>query len=251
MRHSFYTLFVLILFVLPSKAQIGEYRSEFAIGCGGGMVLSKVGFIPEVPQNMRKGVMGGISFRYTCEKYFSSICAIAAEANIAQLGWKESILTRDNAPVINSVTGLPEEYERAITYLQVPVFARLGWGRERKGFQFFFQAGPQIGFCLGEKTTSNFEIGARNTAQRTSQIFEQDTMSVERNFDYGIAAGLGLEFSHPKVGHFLLEGRYYYGLGDMYDNSKRGKFGRSANQTLMIKLTYLFDLVRTKNSQIK
>lgn len=251
MRHSFYTLFVLILFVLPSKAQIGEYRSEFAIGCGGGMVLSKVGFIPEVPQNMRKGVMGGISFRYTCEKYFSSICAIAAEANIAQLGWKESILTRDKAPVINSVTGLPEEYERAITYLQVPVFARLGWGRERKGFQFFFQAGPQIGFCLGEKTTSNFEIGARNTAQRTSQIFEQDTMSVERNFDYGIAAGLGLEFSHPKVGHFLLEGRYYYGLGDIFRNSKRDFFGRSNYTCIVVKLTYLFDFKKTNNPKIK
>ena len=72
----------------------------------------------------------------------------------------------------------------------------------------------------------------------------------DRKFDYGIAAGLGLEFSSP-IGHLLLQGRYYYGLGDMYDNSKRGDFGRSANQTIQIKMAYLFDLVRTKGDNIK
>ena len=43
-----------------------------------------------------------------------------------------------------------------------------------------------------------------------------------------------------------LGGRYYYGLGDVYDNSKKGYFGRSANQAIMVKLTYLYDLVKTK-----
>jgi hypothetical protein len=93
--------------------------------------------------------------------------------------------------------------------------------------------------------------GKSTLNKRSSSVVAQDTMAVEKKFDYGIAGGIGLEFSHRKLGHFMIEGRYYYGLGDMYDNSKRGKFGRSANQTLMIKLTYLFDLVRTKNSQIK
>jgi hypothetical protein len=72
----------------------------------------------------------------------------------------------------------------------------------------------------------------------------------DNKVDYGIAAGWGLEFSSP-IGHILLQGRYYFGLGDLYDNSKRGDFGRSANQTLMVKMTYLFDIVRTKGDNIK
>ena len=73
---------------------------------------------------------------------------------------------------------------------------------------------------------------------------------IDNRFDYGIAAGLGMELS-TKVGHFLLEGRYYYGLGDIYDNSKRGYFSRSAHGAIMVKLNYLFDIVRTKNDNIK
>jgi hypothetical protein len=53
------------------------------------------------------------------------------------------------------------------------------------------------------------------------------------------------------VGHFILEGRYYYGLGDIYGNSKSDYFGRSNFGQIVIKMTYLFDLIRTKNDKIK
>ncbi|MBQ8097674.1 MAG: PorT family protein [Prevotella sp.] len=247
---------VCCLWYTPARAQIGEHRSELAIGAGGGYVMTTIGFMPEVPQLQHPGVMGGLAVRYTSEKYFSSICAIVAELNYAQLGWKEDILTPQDEPVINKVTGLPEEYERDLTYLQIPVFARLGWGRERKGFQAFFQAGPQMGIYLNEKTKTNFNFDDRTPVYtdgtgRTSSVVAQDTMAVERKFDYGIAAGLGLEYSHPRLGHFLLEGRYYYGLGDIYGNSKRDYFGRSNFGTIYVKLTYLFDLAKTNNPKIK
>ena len=235
----------------PLMAQVGQYRSELALGAGGGVVLSNVGFMPKVPQTMHNGMTAGLTLRYTCEKYFSSICAVVAEMNYAQVGWKEDILTPEDVPVVNKVTGLTEQYQRDMTYLQIPVFARLGWGRERRGFQAFFQVGPQVGIFLNEKTKMNFDLAQRNAAQRTSQIIAQDTMGVEHKFDYGIAGGAGLEFSHPKVGHFLLEGRYYYGLGDIYGNSKKDFFGRSNLSNIVIKLTYLFDLKKTNNSKIK
>lgn len=240
----------IILSAQELRAQIGAYRSELAVGASGGYVLSTIGFLPEVPQKQHTGILGGVAVRYTCEKYFSSICAITAELNYAQLGWKENILDRDDQPVVNPVSGLTEEYERTIDYLQLPIFARLGWGRERRGLQFFFQAGPQFGFCLGERTNTNFNVRYRSN-KRVSNVVAQDTMSVERRFDYGITAGLGLEFSHRRVGHFLLEGRYYYGLGDIFRNSKRDYFGRSNYANIVIKLTYLFDIVKTNNPDIK
>ena len=117
-----------------ASAQIGDHRSEFAVGVNGGYLLSRVGFTPSVPQYQHKGLTGGLTVRYTSEKYFNSICAIVGELNIAQVGWKEKILTPQDEPVINAVTGMAESYQRDMTYLQIPVFARLGWGRERSGF---------------------------------------------------------------------------------------------------------------------
>ena len=235
-----------------AKAQVGEYRTDFAVGVNGGYMLSKVSFTPDVPQNMLGGMTAGLTFRYNCEKYFKSLCAIVAEVNIAQTGWKEKIEGMENQPLYYADD--PDNalhYERKITYLQIPIFARLGWGRERKGLQGFFQVGPQIAFMLSEKTTTNLVPGYAPTEARASNIVNQETMPVEKKFDYGIAGGAGIEFSMPKVGHFLLEGRYYYGLGNIFGNSKSDYFGKSNFGQIVIKATYLFDIVKTKNDKIK
>ena len=249
MKHTLLTL--LLLLTLAARAQVGDHRNDLAVGISGGYVMSTVGFMPKVPQTQYGGITGGVTLRYTCEKYFNSICAIVGELNYSQVGWKEEILTPDDLPVVNPVTDVAEAYRRHLTYLQVPVFARLGWGRERRGLQFFFQVGPQLGMFLTESTDRNFPWDAMNRADRTSPVVAQDTMAVERNVDYGITGALGLELSLPRVGHFLLEGRYYYGLGDIYGNSKRDYFGRSNISSIIVKLTYLFDIVRTKNTKIK
>ena len=122
----------------------------------------------------------------------------------------------------------------------------MAWGREQKGVNFFVQAGPQVGLYLNESTSTNFNLEQRNTEDRANNIVAQDTMAVEKKIDYGIAAGLGLEYSIPKVGHFMLEGRYYYGLGDIFRNTKRDYFGKSNIGNIIIKLTYLFDITKTK-----
>ena len=86
---SIYTL--LTLFPLMANAQVGEYRTDLAIGVNGGYMMNRISFQPEVPQSNMGGMTGGLTIRYTCEKYFSSICAITAEVNYGQMGWKENI----------------------------------------------------------------------------------------------------------------------------------------------------------------
>lgn len=243
---------VLLLFILTgAKAQIGSHRNDMSIGFNGGYVLSTVGFNPKVNQNQHGGLTGGFTFKYVCEKYFNTVCSVQAEVNYAQIGWKERILDINDQPVINSVTGLAEEYSRTINYIQIPVFAHLAWGREVKGMQFFFQAGPQMGIYMSESTKTNFDFDKRNTTDRVSDIVAQDTMAVEKKLDYGIAAGLGLEYSHPKIGHIQLEARYYYGLGNIYGDSKKDYFGKSNFGNIVVKLTYLFDIMRTKDIKRK
>jgi len=229
--------------VLPTFSQVGIKRNDLSIGFNGGYCMNTMTFQPTIRQNMHTGFTGGISMRYVCEKYFNSICAILLELNYVQMGWNEDIITSEHLPVINEETGLAEKYQRNINYLQLPILARMGWGQERKGFQFFFQAGPQLGYCINESTDKNFTTPS---STRSSTVTTQYDMPIENKIDYGISGGFGLEYSIPKAGHLLLEGRYYYGLGDIYGNSKKDYFGRSANSTIYIKMTYLFDLVKTK-----
>ena len=238
-------LLILFLFLaLPWSlfAQIGEHRNTLSVGPTAGWNITNIKFTPKVEQKGLGGFSGGVALRYTVEKYFSTICSIQLELNYAQMGWKEDIKDINNNPVINATTGAAENYSRTINYIQVPLLAHLAWGREKKGLNFFVNAGPQLGAYISESTKSNFDFDKRNTADRVSSVVAQDTMKVENKFDYGIAAGLGVEYTIPKVGHFLLEGRYYYGLGNIYGDSKRDYFASSNYQTISIRLTYLFDL---------
>ena len=237
-----------ILSIVPvaMTAQIGEHRNDLAIGFNGGLNMSSVSFTPKVSQAKLNGITGGLSVRYVCEKYFSTVCSLYGEINYSQMGGKEDIVDVNDMPVINTATGLPEEYSRTVNYIQVPLMAHLAWGREQKGFAFFVNLGPQFGIYMSESTKTNFDFSDRNAADRVNPVCAQDTMAVENKFDYGIAAGAGIEFSHPKVGHFLLEGRYYYGLGNIYGDSKRDYFGSSNFGTITVKLAYLFDIVRTR-----
>ena len=262
-------LFHLFTFLpLSVSAQVGEYRKDLAVGFNGGVVMSNVAFVPKVPQTMLNGPTFGLTARYTCEKYFSSICAVVAELNYTQMGWKEQILDIDNLPVpLHTDETQTLHYARKINYIQVPLLARLGWGRERSGLQFFIQLGPQVGFYMSDQADTNFDV--RDPAfnpkvvdgkyspdyqyanKRVSQVVAQDSLAVKNKIDYGIDLGAGLEFSNRHVGHFIVEGRYYYGLGNIFGNTKRDYFGRSNFGAIIAKFTYLFDIVKTKNSKIK
>lgn len=243
-------LYILLFIPMVVNAQIGEHRNDLTIGVNGGYVLSNVAFTPTVPQSMHGGITGGVSLRYVCEKYFKTIASIYAEVNYASIGWKEKILTSKDQPVINSVTGVAESYSRTINYVQIPIMAHLAWGRESKGLNFFVNMGPQFGTYLSESTSMNFDLATRNTTDRATTVVAQDTMAVENKFDYGIVAGIGAEYSIPKAGHILLEARYYYGLGNIYGNTKRDYFGSSNFGNIVIKFTYLFDITKTKKNKL-
>lgn len=244
-------MFALLLGCTSAYAQIGEHRNDFSVGVNGGYLMSSITFTPDVPQKQHGGMTGGLSFRYVCEKYFKTICSIYGEVNYSLAGWKEDILDRDNNPVLIKGTNEALAYSRTINYVQVPVFAHLAWGREERGLNIFVNLGPQFGYCLSESTTTNFDSSTETENNRVNTVVAQDTMKVENKFDYGIAVGLGAEYSVPKLGHFLAEVRYYYGLGNIYGSSKRDYFGTSNYGQIVVKLSYLFDITRTKNVKRK
>lgn len=219
--------------VLPLYAQVGDPRTDFAIGFNSGYTMNQISFDPTIKQTWKGEVTAGITLRYTCEKYFKSVCSIQMELNYAKLGWKELIETTNDT------------YERDINYIQIPILARMAWGYEQKGVMFYLVAGPQIGYCIGEKSHKGGLFNDSTLQLRPNGIREQYEMKVENKFDYGITAGIGLELN-TKIGHFMVEGRYYYALSDIYGNGKKDYFGRSANGMIAIKATYLIDILKTK-----
>ena len=244
-------VFTLVMLTSFASAQVGDFRNDLSIGINGGYQLNSIAFVPKVPQGMKGGVNIGLSARYVCEKYFNTICAVQMEINYAQSGWKEQILSKNDEPCISTITGEQLRYEREISYLQLPLLAHLGWGREVSGAKFFLNLGPQFGLALSESTKTNFTTDEAfyTEPSRASSVIAQDTMAVEHKFDYGITAGVGMEYSIPKVGHIQLETRYYYGLGNIYKDSKADFFSRSNHNSIVFKLTYLFDIIRTRNCQ--
>lgn len=265
MRKLFCIIIASCFFCLTTRAQVGDYRNRISVGVGGGYILNKMSFVTAVPQTMLGGMTAGVSFRYTSEKYFSMLCAIQAEINYTQKGWKEKIETYDNGPVINPQTGVAEAYQRRINYFEIPVFAHLSWGKENKGLNVFVNLGPQIGFFTGESTKKNYDIPytKANTEKgafaeegittfsshngRISIVEAQEKMPVEKKIDYGITLGAGVEATFNHVGRFDLEGRFYYGLGNIYGDSKKDYFGASNHTTVYIKLSYFYDLNKNKH----
>ena len=225
-----------LILSLTLCAQVGEARNDLAVGVTGGAVLNRVSFNPTIKQSWMTGMTGGFLVRYTCEKYLSALCALQAEVLYSQMGWRELIEVSEDT------------YSRRMDYVQIPFLASLGFGRERGGVKGFLALGPQIGFVLGE---SEKRGGAwTEPLVRPNNVTMQYGKAVERKFEYGLTGGLGMEVSTRSGHRFLLEGRYFFALSDIFRNSKKDPFGRSANGAIMARLSYLFDVIKTKDKSL-
>lgn len=229
------TLLLLTGGATTATAQIGELRSNFAIGISGGVNLNKSSFSPSIKQASLMGYTGGVTARYISEKYFSMICGAQLEVNISQRGWSELFEMEDADGRTYKVPG--KEYTRKMTYVDIPFLAHLAFGKDR-GMQFFVHAGPQIGFLLGEsETIEGIDMNTISSTQKA--LYGTRTPN---KFDYGIAGGGGIELKTKRAGNFLIEGRYYFALSDFYNTTKKDYFSRAAHSTITVKLAYLFDL---------
>lgn len=229
-------LFIFVLFTHVLKAQIGEYRNDLCVGVNAGITFNEIGFDPLISQKAHTAASFGLTFRYTSEKFLTAYCAFQAECNYVNLGWKEDIVSSDLTP-------LPDTYQRNINYLQLPFLARLAWGKEKKGLMFYVLLGPQVAFMLSEDASKSevWTLNSNGLPDRPNGVSEQYNLKIKNKFDYGITGGLGVELN-TNIGHFLLEGRYYYGLSDIFGNAKRDFFSRSNHSTIVAKLSYLIDL---------
>ena len=171
---NFGLLVLTLLFALPAAAQLGEERHNFAVGINGGLNMSSVSFNPKIKLNTLNTMSMGVTMRYMSEKYFKMMCGVQMEINYSKRGWDEKI--EDDSG---------NSYSRTMNYLEIPFMAHLAFGKDalNRGVKVFFNAGPQIGFFLGDNEKINWT---------TSTTRPEHGKEVENKFDYGITAGAGL-----------------------------------------------------------
>ena len=206
--------------VLPTKAQDNAFHSTLEVGPSFGMNFSFVSFSPRVLTTMKQGINFGATIRWTSEPHLG----IQAEINYSQIGWQERF---DDDPEYH--------YSRTINYIELPFLTHIYTSGSR--VRFIFNLGPKIGYALSESTDSNLN-GVNPNENRPD---EQHELAIEKRFDWGLCGGPGLEL-HTGIGSFLLEARYCFSLGDIYNSRKSDPFAKSSNQVIAAKFTYLFPI---------
>ena len=222
-------LALLLTLLLPSLLAMSQthYEGTIAVGGKGGVSLSRVNFNPTVQQQFLPGVTAGVMFRYIEERNFG----ILAELNLTQRGWKENFEESDY------------KYSHQFTYLELPIMTHIFFGNRRvKGF---FNLGPEINVMLGDGIKSNFTYtDAENLDYfiNDTRHIEQMTMQVNNKLDYGICAGAGMDVNLNPKHSLLLEGRFYYGLTDVFPNHKTDMFSSSNSMSITVTLGYFYRL---------
>ena len=201
------------------------YSPNVSIGGKAGMTMSEISLSPSIRQSMLQGVMMGATFRYTEERNFGLI----AELNLAQRGWKEYFEEH------------PFAYSRTLTYIDIPVLTHIYFGsRKVKGF---VNLGPSVSYMIASKINANFDytdVKSVTGFPAHNRMTEQLNTDIKNKIDYGINAGLGLEYFINRRNSIMLEGRLYYGLGNIFPAAKADTFAASRSLSIQATLGYMF-----------
>lgn len=203
------------------------FQPRFDIGFKAGATMSNQQISPSIEQKMLNGFIAGITARYSEEKLFG----LMAELNISQRGWSEDF------------EETPLNYSRRLTYIDLPIMTHINFGGRK--FRGFVNLGPSVGYMISDKITANFDYENPASVEGfpiQDRHVNQMSMKVKNKFDYGIVGGAGAEF-RIKGKHFLmLEGRYYFGLGNIFPSAKKDEFSASRGTSIQITLSYMFRL---------
>lgn len=214
----------MLVFVFLSGVQeaIAQKRIPRHVDFGllGGANFSAYDFSPAaVSQDKALGYTAGVGIRYIEEEIFG----LQAEMHLTRRGIKDRY---DKYPECS--------FQRNLTYVEVPVMAHVYFECGKKN-EISFDIGPKIGFFINDDVQSHLpddfdqRIGAF-----TRHGYAHHTLDVTQKFDYGIQAGLGYEFKCAQATSIQLQGRYYFGLGNIFPDEKSDVFQNSRNSSIQV-----------------
>lgn len=222
-------LFVIVILLWGCTA-LGQthYVPHLSVGGHAGVTLSEMAFSPSVKQGFTSGFTLGGAFRFAEERHVG----LLAELNISQRGWSEKF---DD--------GVDFQYSRHLTYIELPVMTHIFFGS--RTCKCIINLGPQFGYMIADNISANFDYQSPMNVPGfpyNNRYTNQMSMAVKNRFDYGITAGIGMELYVAKKHSVTVEGRYYYGLGNIYPSSKKDEFSASRGTSILVTVGYFFRL---------
>ncbi len=211
----FWSLCILLpVFCQNLNAQNNRFSPEFYLGATAGATMSSITLVPQyVDKTYLFAGNAGLSLRYINEKHFG----IQAELNYFQSGWKDDF-----------GYGSTNTYRREMAFVELPflMHARIG----TKAVNFFLNLGPKFSLYMSEEEFLNSDIS-----------YGYHYKALEQPFQWGILGGVGFDvkLKRQSIG---LEGRYYYGLSDIFDNAVADDFVTSSLQQISLNLIFYFRL---------
>lgn len=197
---------------------------EFQFGAIGGANMSSYTLSPSVTQDKSLGYTAGLGVRYIEEKYFGLQC----ELLLTRRGMKDRY---DSYPQYR--------FERQLTYIEFPAMAHVYFNIKKRS-EVALDLGMKLGYYLGDSQSDNLDAGFLAIAQASQHGYEHHRIPVDQKVDYGIQAGLGYEFKLNRQLSLQVQGRYYFGLGDIFPSTKADTFETSSNQSVQVVMSLWF-----------
>ena len=215
-------LFGLLLLIAGGKLHAQTSQEPFpqaiSVGVKGGMTASRFTFVPSVRQRLHTGPIAGIAVRYDVERGAS----LQAELNYRRGGWQERY------------DSLQTRYSRHLDYLELPLLTHLYLSTG--GMRFFLNAGPFFGYLLGESATSTGEANMSNLDTTRHGIAVRDRLF------WGLGGGPGISIPLGNRQCIELEGRFVYGLGNIWSSKRGSTYVQSSEMYFGATLNYFFRL---------
>ncbi len=207
-RHQYISLLSLLFCVTCICAQPRLENPELYFGFHGGVTAAMMRFNPTVEQSAKSPLLGGnagLVFRYSNTKY----TAVQLELNYLQRGWHET----------------STDYTRHIDYIEIPLLMHLYFGKQVRGF---LNLGPEFGYCIAQ-----YDKNGEGLAGHQYQ-------SIQKPWDWGLAAGLGMQVNAKKAGAYFLEVRFDFSFGDVFNNRATDYYKNSAPMALSLNLGWMW-----------
>ncbi|WP_296623064.1 porin family protein [Marivirga sp.] len=178
---------ILVLPFLILSSILVKAQSEDQSGIRASLNLSNL-YVDEVnDENTKPGFAVGFYFR----KSLSDQISIQPEINYSLKG---SQINYDGG----FFTGGSGKYRYNLSYIEIPVLANFHVGES-----LYFSAGPYVATLIAAKVKDVDGDGSINSVEE----YDRDDFNT---FDYGVAAGVGFDFTGGTAGV-----RYNYGLADV------------------------------------
>lgn len=216
MRKSYYILsFVFCsLFLVQTQAQPRLRNPEYWIGAHGGVSASSVIFVPTQPYMTPitdACVLGG-NGGLAFRYAGHKYCAFQIELNYQHRGW--------------ATNNAGEKTIHSLHYFEVPIFMNLNFGNDI--CRWIFNLGPQLGYCVSD-----------------------ETQSIDKPFDWGLAAGTGFYVRTKYAGVYELEVRFDYSFGGVFGTSVTDPLSMASPIDLSLNLGWYFPIVKDDQAKME